>query len=157
MYFALEDDRLPESPVLCGVERRLVPARRVHAERLVAHVAQHALVDAGGVAEDRDSLEAELGVLLEEAQAVDAGEAGVDAVDVRLDLADIGAVLGHVERRPQLLHDSAAVRLERALEARRALVAVGEVVGHGDRKSTRLNSSHGYISYAVFCLKKKKK
>src|SRR5256884_8355233 len=26
----------------------------------------------------------------------------------------------------------------------------------GDRKSTRLNSSHGYISYAVFCLKKKK-
>src|SRR2546422_7671496 len=28
--------------------------------------------------------------------------------------------------------------------------------GKGDRKSTRLNSSHGYISYAVFCLKKKK-
>src|SRR2546422_5931460 len=29
---------------------------------------------------------------------------------------------------------------------------------HGaDRKSTRLNSSHGYISYAVFCLKKKKR
>src|SRR2546422_8685112 len=34
----------------------------------------------------------------------------------------------------------------------------GEVVPSpdGDRKSTRLNSSHGYISYAVFCLKKKK-
>src|SRR2546422_7557353 len=29
--------------------------------------------------------------------------------------------------------------------------------GPRDRKSTRLNSSHGYISYAVFCLKKKKK
>src|SRR3989449_5359319 len=28
--------------------------------------------------------------------------------------------------------------------------------GQGDRKSTRVNSSHGYISYAVFCLKKKK-
>src|SRR2546429_6629765 len=28
--------------------------------------------------------------------------------------------------------------------------------GGQDRKSTRLNSSHGYISYAVFCLKKKK-
>src|SRR2546422_6709669 len=27
--------------------------------------------------------------------------------------------------------------------------------GGGDRKSTRLNSSHGYISYAVFCLEKK--
>src|SRR2546429_6121209 len=33
-----------------------------------------------------------------------------------------------------------------------ACVAPGE-----DRKSTRLNSSHGYISYAVFCLKKKNK
>src|SRR5205809_7549275 len=34
-----------------------------------------------------------------------------------------------------------------------------EIVHHEreDRKSTRLNSSHGYISYAVFCLKKKKK
>src|SRR2546422_3290355 len=31
------------------------------------------------------------------------------------------------------------------------------VAAVGDRKSTRLNSSHGYISYAVFCLKKKKK
>src|SRR2546429_4230820 len=41
-----------------------------------------------------------------------------------------------------------------------AVVAVEEDddVGSGeDRKSTRLNSSHGYISYAVFCLKKKKK
>src|SRR5687768_17878390 len=39
----------------------------------------------------------------------------------------------------------------------------GEADGAGrlglaeDRKSTRLNSSHGYISYAVFCLKKKNK
>src|SRR2546422_6769041 len=33
----------------------------------------------------------------------------------------------------------------------------GATPGNGDRKSTRLNSSHGYISYAVFCLKKKKK
>src|SRR5687768_18266037 len=32
-----------------------------------------------------------------------------------------------------------------------------EVLKSADRKSTRLNSSHGYISYAVFCLKKKKK
>src|SRR2546422_4622036 len=34
---------------------------------------------------------------------------------------------------------------------------VSESTRMGDRKSTRLNSSHGYISYAVFCLKKKKK
>src|SRR2546422_5546143 len=32
-----------------------------------------------------------------------------------------------------------------------------ELLAAADRKSTRLNSSHGYISYAVFCLKKKKK
>src|SRR2546429_7150363 len=31
-----------------------------------------------------------------------------------------------------------------------------EDIEREDRKSTRLNSSHGYISYAVFCLKKKK-
>src|SRR2546422_3116103 len=34
--------------------------------------------------------------------------------------------------------------------------AVRWLPARGDRKSTRLNSSHGYISYAVFCLKKKK-
>src|SRR2546430_2824399 len=38
-----------------------------------------------------------------------------------------------------------------AHDRRGARVAV-----HGDRKSTRLNSSHSQISYAVFCLKKKK-
>src|SRR2546422_6181981 len=36
--------------------------------------------------------------------------------------------------------------------------AIGTAVFYRtDRKSTRLNSSHGYISYAVFCLKKKKR
>src|SRR3989442_8296087 len=39
--------------------------------------------------------------------------------------------------------------------ARGAVAARGR--GRGDRKSTRLNSSHVRISYAVFCLKKKKK
>src|SRR5256886_17516158 len=34
---------------------------------------------------------------------------------------------------------------------------IGWITGHSDRKSTRLNSSHSQISYAVFCLKKKKK
>src|SRR2546422_3534015 len=42
--------------------------------------------------------------------------------------------------------------IRRAVDDGRLL---GEAFG-GDRKSTRLNSSHGYISYAVFCLKKKK-
>ena len=35
-------------------------------------------------------------------------------------------------------------------------VSLANVIVSPDRKSTRLNSSHGYISYAVFCLKKKK-
>src|SRR5687768_16364919 len=39
----------------------------------------------------------------------------------------------------------------KALEVQRKVV-----IEELDRKSTRLNSSHGYISYAVFCLKKKK-
>src|SRR5436309_275675 len=38
-----------------------------------------------------------------------------------------------------------------------ATVSVVQKSGKGDRKSTRLNSSHVKISYAVFCLKKKKK
>src|SRR5687768_18536570 len=42
-------------------------------------------------------------------------------------------------------------------DRRLAVTADADDVGLADRKSTRLNSSHGYISYAVFCLKKKKK
>src|SRR5256884_545048 len=42
-------------------------------------------------------------------------------------------------------------------ETNRSTPSLGNVRSEaGDRKSTRLNSSHGYISYAVFCLKKKK-
>src|SRR2546422_6532197 len=37
-----------------------------------------------------------------------------------------------------------------------AISRCGIFTRSADRKSTRLNSSHGYISYAVFCLKKKK-
>src|SRR5689334_23652255 len=44
---------------------------------------------------------------------------------------------------------------ERRIARRRAEVR-GEGRGYQDRKSTRLNSSHSSISYAVFCLKKKK-
>src|SRR2546422_6218671 len=44
-------------------------------------------------------------------------------------------------------------RLEPAASVALAARLLG---GREDRKSTRLNSSHGYISYAVFCLKKKK-
>src|SRR5256885_3492240 len=39
---------------------------------------------------------------------------------------------------------------------RKLLAVLGQMEGGKDRKSTRLNSSHLVISYAVFCLKKKK-
>src|SRR2546422_7443437 len=42
------------------------------------------------------------------------------------------------------------------IESRSPRPIVLSVMAERDRKSTRLNSSHGYISYAVFCLKKKK-
>src|SRR3712207_9177764 len=49
-------------------------------------------------------------------------------------------------------------REQRLEEQVRVLVAVPDLADVGrDRKSTRLNSSHANISYAVFCLKKKKK
>src|SRR2546422_6209173 len=61
---------------------------------------------------------------------------------------------------PQHLHGVRGVpgRHPRAQHRPRLLAAAagdGAVLPR-DRKSTRLNSSHGYISYAVFCLKKKK-
>src|SRR2546422_4108323 len=59
---------------------------------------------------------------------------------------------GHpIEQRPRSLPQMGEQRPEvsRAVDFLRAR---GELL---DRKSTRLNSSHGYISYAVFCLKKK--
>src|SRR5258708_20869589 len=55
----------------------------------------------------------------------------------------------------QSVKDRAALFIVRDAIARGALRPGGAVV-EGDRKSTRLNSSHQIISYAVFCLKKKK-
>src|SRR2546422_2229853 len=49
------------------------------------------------------------------------------------------------------------VRHDRRMLRRLRAYARGPRDNIRDRKSTRLNSSHGYISYAVFCLKKKKK
>src|SRR2546429_5823795 len=47
-------------------------------------------------------------------------------------------------------------RDRKLVELQKQEIALIDAIGRGDRKSTRLNSSHGYISYAVFCLKKKK-
>src|SRR3712207_7488353 len=50
-----------------------------------------------------------------------------------------------------------SVAVDDMLDAHRVLVDGADRLGNIDRKSTRLNSSHANISYAVFCLKKKKK
>src|SRR3712207_8014576 len=72
-----------------------------------------------------------------------------------------GGSLGHQD--PLGLSDHVAVDQRRG-HVRRGLLGVSQGQGVGqqdrglrrDRKSTRLNSSHANISYAVFCLKKKK-
>src|SRR2546430_12826834 len=61
------------------------------------------------------------------------------------------------EQQPRHIEDVVRGEHERlgvdqSIEQRVALIRA-----HADRKSTRLNSSHSQISYAVFCLKKKKK
>src|SRR3712207_7683887 len=73
-----------------------------------------------------------------------------DALPISLhaDAQGVVAVLGHVQ-----LADLERRRLSFGRE--RQLPAV--IDDARDRKSTRLNSSHANISYAVFCLKKKKK
>src|SRR2546422_3944958 len=53
--------------------------------------------------------------------------------------------------------DHGRVHLRVRNSGQQRLLAMGNLETRWrDRKSTRLNSSHGYISYAVFCLKKKK-
>src|SRR6266571_4461816 len=49
------------------------------------------------------------------------------------------------------------VEASHAERQRHALLGAEQIHSDGDRKSTRLNSSHMSISYAVFCLKKQKK
>src|SRR5207249_9223598 len=67
-------------------------------------------------------------------------------------------------RRPRASSTACLLRSRRAdrgsvaeAAARHRIASVGGGVLSRDRKSTRLNSSHVSISYAVFCLKKKKK
>src|SRR2546430_3444640 len=66
-------------------------------------------------------------------------------------LADAGARLD-----PRELTQREDLRGRRAASLGDRLNAAGDERENRDRKSTRLNSSHSQISYAVFCLKKKK-
>src|SRR3712207_7414010 len=70
------------------------------------------------------------------------------AVHLGVDAAGVGELAGRTEA-------GAEVRRDVVLRVQRLHLDAG--VGEADRKSTRLNSSHANISYAVFCLKKKNK
>src|SRR5690242_20766938 len=78
------------------------------------------------------------------------------------------SAVGNAESRAELTASRARIvaaadqvrrRIERDLHdgTQQRLVSLGLELRLADRKSTRLNSSHMSISYAVFCLKKKKK
>src|SRR3989449_3867533 len=79
-----------------------------------------------------------------------------------------GEVVGVVSLRlGEPPYTNLAIPIEKFVPGKDELIGAGRIVSRPprpwlglyavDRKSTRLNSSHGYISYAVFCLKKKKK
>src|SRR5690349_24074532 len=85
---------------------------------------------------------------------------GVNAFQIRRDPIQVGFIddeeLKKIQRRPIIgLEDVPYV--ERALPDAQAISLQSGWPTPLDRKSTRLNSSHVEISYAVFCLKKKKK
>src|SRR5437773_7676221 len=63
--------------------------------------------------------------------------------------------VGHPRVERLVLHGDRVRRVARAVRRRRAGQGIVRRRRDGDRKSTRLNSSHITISYAVFCLKKK--
>src|SRR5688572_351303 len=124
--------------------RRLAGALGESAEGLgVAHgdVREHLPVEL-----DLGQLEAvhELGVAhaVLPSGGVDAGDPQAPEVALAVAAVAVGVGVG--------LHDRLLGPLVRGVGV--AAVALGEL----DRKSTRLNSSHSQISYAVFCLKKKK-
>src|SRR2546430_13565849 len=77
-------------------------------------------------------------------QFPDARGTGVDVVHLEVGARAALAGLHVGDRQAPLVADACHVVLE------------GPGIGVEDRKSTRLNSSHSQISYAVFCLKKKK-
>src|SRR5687768_18597109 len=74
-------------------------------------------------------------------------------MEIEGDASSTVLMYGHLDKQP------AMVGWEEGLGPWTPVLRDGKLFGRGgadeDRKSTRLNSSHGYISYAVFCLKKK--
>src|SRR2546427_3056235 len=78
--------------------------------------------------------------------------------EVRTTAATVAGLSGMSERIGVFAQTIARIARQTHLLALNAAIEAARAEEHGeDRKSTRLNSSHSQISYAVFCLKKKKK
>src|SRR2546422_7934580 len=97
-------------------------------------------------------------VTLTPSLAADIKRTAEDALMNRLETISSGERLSLAHRASgriaaELLCDTEPRVIHGALD--NSQLTEAEVI-RADRKSTRLNSSHGYISYAVFCLKKKK-
>src|SRR2546429_8484018 len=92
-------------------------------------------------------------VKVEASKYTEVGYVGRDVESMVRDLVETSIDMIREEKL-----DEVADRAEQAAEERvlDLLLPPASPPAPGDRKSTRLNSSHGYISYAVFCLKKKK-
>src|SRR3712207_7016107 len=73
--------------------------------------------------------------------------------------ADVPVILmtayGSIDEAVQAMKEGAHDFLQKPVDSNHLLLLVERALEHIDRKSTRLNSSHANISYAVFCLKKK--
>src|SRR5207245_10854688 len=78
-----------------------------------------------------------------------------DVLSGRVELRKGGAELLPVLRRIEIKEWTACSFVRRPAQSHLAGFASDQFGDDRDRKSTRLNSSHGSISYAVFCLKKK--
>src|SRR5690349_22092180 len=65
--------------------------------------------------------------------------------------------LRHVHSDERRVQQAQAIKIGERATGELAAMPRGRALANTDRKSTRLNSSHVEISYAVFCLKKKKK
>src|SRR5207253_4780904 len=140
------------------VDRAVAPDELVGGEKLRAHTA--ARLRHGSATEVRfddalvglDHARRPLGDLLAVVQHEDGLAEPHDDLHVVLDEQDGLAAVA------ELTDGLEEVVEERPVHARGGLVEEDERrVPHQDRKSTRLNSSHVAISYAVFCLKKKKR
>src|SRR5256884_3752851 len=96
-------------------------------------------------------------ITVREGDPVEAGQviAELDDEQLRAREGQASAAVRQAEARVRLAQHQITV-LNEQLQQSRFGVDQARADAQGDRKSTRLNSSHGYISYAVFCLKKKR-